>query len=395
MFHRIRRDALPALHLAAIVTVFASAPGCEESAPPAAAPPPVEVETAQLVAQDIPVTFEFVGRTASSQRVEIRARVNGFLDEIAYEEGAAIEKGDVLFRIDPAPFNARLQAAQAELAQQEARLENAQALLERIEPLAAAEAVSQKELDDARGRMREAAAAVEAATARVNESDLNLGYTTIKSPVTGLAGEASQREGAYITGASGALTYVARIDPIWVEFSVSETQALRSVRSQRDGVVVYPEEGAFDVEIILSDGIPHDQTGRITFSDATVDERTGTFLVRADIPNPEHDLRPGQYVRVLLHGARRPNAIAAPQRAIRQSPKGAFAWVVTEQGVAEQRPVTTGPWLGDRWIIESGLKDGERVVVGSSPGLQAGAEVTIVRISRTDDDASKTDGSEP
>ncbi|MEM1329568.1 MAG: efflux RND transporter periplasmic adaptor subunit [Planctomycetota bacterium] len=358
---------------------------CAEPPPPPQEPPPREVEVAQLTASDLPFAFEFVGRTASSQRVEIRARVNGFLDQIAYEEGAQVNEGDLLFQIDKKPFEAALRAATAELAQQQARLDNAEALLARIEPLAEENAVAQKELDDAQASVREAAAAVEAASAKVFESELDLGYTEIRSPLSGVTGEATEREGAYLGLSSPALTYVARLDPIWVEFSISEAQALRGERRVREGKVVYPEDRAFNVSIVLQDGTKFPAQGRISFADATVDERTGTFLVRAEIPNTEQTLHPGQYVRVLVEGAFQPDAIVAPQRAVQIGPKGAFVWVVDPQGKAERRPVSTGQWEGDGWVIEEGLQSGDRVIVNGALGLQPGTPLSIVAIATSGD----------
>ncbi len=355
--------------------------GCGDDAPTAATdPPPRNVDVVQVEARDLPATFEFVGRTASSQRVEIRARVSGFLDEIAYEEGAPVEAGDVLFRIDPSPFEARLRGTRAELAQQQARLENAETLLERIRPLAEVDAVARKELDDAESAVRTAAAAVESAASRVFEAELDLGYTTITAPVGGLTGAATQREGAFVGNLAAPLTYVARVDPIWVEFSVAETQVLRGRTSVARGAVAYPEDGDFDVAIALADGTEHPETGRVTFADATVSETTGTFLVRAEIPNPDRSLRPGQYVRVFLRGATRPDAIAVPQRAVFEGPRGAYVWVVDREGSAERRPVTTGPWAGDAWVIESGLEPGDRVVTDGTVGLQPGVPLSIVGI---------------
>jgi membrane fusion protein (multidrug efflux system) len=355
---------------------------CERDgiAAPPFTPPPRPVEILQVTASDIPVQFEFVGRTESSQRVEIRSRVAGYLDEIAYGEGEFVEADQVLFRIDPAPFESRLRAAEAELAQHQARLENALALLTRIEPLAEMEAVAAKELDDARGRVREATAAVEGAASRVFDAELNLGYTTITAPVRGLTGAASQREGAYISGTTGPLTYVARVNPIWVEFSVTETQLLRSVRSEESGAIRYPDRSEFGVVIELADGTRHPEIGRISFADASVNTRTGTVLVRAEIPNPRETLRPGQYVRLFLRGAVRPGAIAVPQRAVREGPRGPYIWVVNADGKAEQRPVALGPWYGDDWIIEGGLKPGDRVVVNGTVGLHPGAPLMITRI---------------
>ncbi len=363
--------------------------GCDRGAPrPAPEPPPREVEIVQVLPRDLRVDFSFVGRTESSQRVEIRARVAAYLDEISFEEGGFVEEGELLFRLDPAPFESRLRGAQAALAQQQARLDNARALLARIEPLAAAEAVAAKELDDARGRVNEAAAAVEGASAGVFDAELNLEYTEIRSPVGGLTGAATQREGAYISLATPALTYVARIDPMWVEFSVTETQVLRAARQGTDGSVAYPPRGEFLVSVELSDGRVHPETGRISFTDATVSAQTGAVQVRAEIPNSARTLRPGQFVRVTLRGAYRPGAITVPRRAVAEGPPGPYVWVVGREGRAEQRPVFLGPWAGESWVIESGLSDGDRVVVNGRMGLRVGTALAVVRILPLDGDAN-------
>ena len=383
---RLATGLAPALALASPLL-----PACHRPPPPAAAAPVArEVEVAQVAPRDLPVAFEFVGRTASSQRVEIRARVAGFLEEIAYAEGEAVAPGDLLFRLDPKPFEARLQAARAELAQQQARLDNARALLDRVRPLAAENAVAQKELDDAEGRVAEASAAVEAAGARVFSAELDLSYTRITAPAPGLGGEATQREGAYISASTPPLTTVSRIDPIWVEFSVSETQALRAVRAEAVGRVLPPADGNFEVGIVLADGTEHPHVGRVTFADATINSQTGTFRIRAELPNPDRTLRPGQFVLVFLRGATRPDAIVVPQRAVQEGRRGAFVWVVDRDGQAEQRPVEPGPWHGDGWIIEDGLAEGDRVLSSGTVGLRPGTPLSIVGISRDPAAADRT-----
>lgn len=357
--------------------------GCDDERAPAAAPPPArEVEVVQLTAADLPAVFEYVGRTASSQRIEIRARVAGYLDEIAYIEGGPVKTDEVLFRIDAKPFEAHLRAAQAAAAQQQSRVDNAEALLARVKPLAEANAVAQKELDDALSRVNESRAALEGAQANVYQAELDLGYTTIRSPIDGVSGAARQREGAYIGIGAAPLTYVARIDPIWVEFSVSEADVLAGRRAERAATLRLPEDGRYEVAIAQADGLEHPHRGRISFADATIDERTGTFLVRAEVPNPDHALRPGQYVQVALHGATRPNRIAVPQKAVQQSQRGPFVWVVNAQSQAEQRPVTLGPWHGDQWIIQEGLSADDRVITGPLVGLRPGMPVNIVSIAR-------------
>ena len=240
-----------------------------------------EVTVIKIEPQDTPVVSEFVAKTASSRRVEIRSRVEGFLDKRTYREGTMVEVGQVLFEMDPKPFEAQLNAARAELAQQQARLDTAKTNLNRVRPLAKKKAVAQKELDDALGIYRESAAAVEQATARVVQAELDLGYCTIISPVKGLSSFAVMREGAYVGVGESLLTYVAQIDPMWVEFSVSENQLLRRRSEVASGTMKEPPDNDYVVEIVLADGTVYSHTGHITFADASLSEETGTFLIRA------------------------------------------------------------------------------------------------------------------
>jgi membrane fusion protein (multidrug efflux system) len=359
--------------------------GCMNSDQPGTetVPQSVPVTAITVEASDVPVTIEFVGKTASSRRVEIRSRVEGFLESREYREGTLVREGQVMFQMDRKPFEAQLQAARAELAQQQARLANAESNLTRIRPLAEKNAVAKRELDDALGIYRSSAAAVEAAQAKVVQAELNLGYTTISSPVTGISSFATQQEGAYVGIGSSLLTYVAQIDPIWIEFSVSENQILQGRAEEAAGRIRMPVGENFDVEVVLADGSIYPETGRITFADASISETTGTFLLRAELPNPlrgdqrDDQLRPGQFVRVRLKGALRPNAILVPQRAVQQGAGGSFVWVIDKQGKAEFRPVSTGNWFGDEWFIDQGLKDRETVVVDGALKLRAGAPVKI------------------
>ena len=343
------------------------------------APPPLPLVTVhQVEARDTPVTLVFVGKTKSSRRVEVRSRVEGFLEKRLYQEGSLVEEGQPLFRMDSRPFKAALQAAEAELAQQEALLATAETNLKRVRPLARQNAVAQKELDDALGSYRTAAAAVEAARAKVTQARLNLGYTLIKSPVTGASSFAIKREGAYIgIGTDSLLTYVAQLEPMWVEFSVSENQTLKLQKQVRLGLLREPPDGNFEVEVVMADGSLYPHRGQITFSDVALSEMTGTFLIRAEVANPDHELRPGQFVRANIKGAVRPNAILVPQRAVQQGAKGSFVWVIDENGKAEFRPVEVGPWYEDQWFIDKGLEDGETVVVDGALRLRAGVPVRI------------------
>jgi len=350
--------------------------GCSEETGEAGGSAPA-VTVIKIEPADTPVAFEFVGKTASSRRVEIRSRVEGFLDKREYLEGSMVEAGQVLFVMDKKPFEAQLQAAEAELAQQQARKETALINLNRVRPLAKKKAVAEKELDDARGLFREAAAAVEQAGARVVQAELDLGYCTITTPVSGLSSFAVMREGAFVGMGESLLTYVAQLDPMWVEFSVSENQILRHIDSVKQGIFRNPVDQNFVVEIVLADGSVYPHTGKITFTDASLSEATGTFLIRAEVDNPDNELRPGQFVRARLKGGVRPDAILVPQQAVQQGAKGSFVWVVDAAGTAEFRPVTVGPWHDKDWFIDTGLAAGDTVVTSGALRLRAGVPVKI------------------
>ncbi|MFV1958325.1 MAG: efflux RND transporter periplasmic adaptor subunit [Planctomycetota bacterium] len=375
------RTVRRALGTAALAALLGTTASCGKEAPAVqAAPPPAKVTAVVVEARDTPITHEFVGKTASSRRVEIRSRVEGFLDKRSYVEGEMVKKGDVLFQVDPRPFQAQVDAAKAALAQQEARLFTTERNLSRIRPLVERKAVAQKDLDDAEGLYRAAQAAVEGAKAIVVQAELELGYTTIHSPLSGLSSYALKREGAYLGfGAQSLLTYIAQIDPMWVEFSVSENQILDLRAQAEKGRIVPPKNGDYVVRIVLANGTRYPEEGKITFADASLSEKTGTFLLRAEIENPERLLRPGQFVHVKLGGAIRPEAILIPQRAVLQGAKGSFVWVVDDTDKVELRPVTLGPWRGQDWIIDGGLEDGETVVVDGGQKLRAGQHVEIVQ----------------
>jgi len=361
--------------LLTLLLVFISS-GCSEQSGEMKAGVP-DVTVIRIEPQDTPVSIEFVGKTASSRRVEIRSRVEGFLDKRSYVEGSMVEAGQVLFEMDKKPFEAQLNFTRAELAQQQARLETARTNLNRIRPLAKKKAVAQKELDDAEGFYRESAAAVEQAKARMVQAELELGYCTIQTPVTGLSSFAVMQEGAYVGLGDSLLTYVAQLDPMWVEFSVSENQMLKHRDSVNKGLLRDPDGQDFLVEVVLADGLVYPHTGKITFADASLSEATGTFLIRAEVDNPKKQLRPGQFVRARLTGAVRPDAILVPQQAVQQGARGSFVWIVDAEGKAEFRPVTVGPWHGKDWFIDAGLAAGDTVVVTGGLKLRAGAPVKV------------------
>jgi membrane fusion protein (multidrug efflux system) len=227
------------------------------------------------------------------------------------------------------------------------------------------------------------AAAVVKAGAEVEQARLNLGYTTIYSPVNGFSSYARVQEGAYVNLQNSLLTYVVQADPIWVNFSVSENDMLKYRGQTEQGQLRVPRNGAYEVEVVLGDGSVFPQRGRITFADAEYNPQTGTFLVRATLPNPGAVLRPGQFVRVHLRGAVRPRAIVVPQRTVQQGAKGHFVWAVTKDGKAEPRPVTVGDWIGNDWFITSGLQAGDKVVVEGGMALRPGEPVRVKARAKT------------
>jgi len=338
----------------------------------------IAVTVMTIAARDTPVDFEFTAQTQSSREVEIRARVDGFLDKRVYTEGQLVHAGQTLFLMDPKPFEAVLQSARGQLAQQQARLTVAKANLARVVPLVAQNALSQKERDDAIGNEKEAEAAVIAAKGQVQTAELNLSYTTIKSPLTGLSSFARQQDGSYVTAAAtGLLTTVYQLDPMWVNFSISENELLAYRDQIEKKQLRFPANDEFEVTVVLADGTVFPARGRINFANPAFSTQTGTFLVRAAFANAQGGLRPGQFVRARVSGAVRPNAILVPQRAVLQGSKSHFVWVVESDSKGHQRVVETGSWHGDDWFITDGLKPGERIVVDGAIRVVADTPLKI------------------
>ena len=354
------------------ITILA---GCKK-AQQAEMPPP-EVTVMDIVQQDVPVTFEYVAQTQSSRQVNIQARVSGFLDKRVYTEGSIVKAGQVLFLMDKKPFQAQLSGAAAALARQKAAMETTRLNLERTKPLAALNALSKKDLDDATGAFESAAAAVDQAKAQLDTAQLNLSYCTISSPVAGITSAALQQDGTYINMMNSQLTTVAVLSPMWVNFSLSENE-MHEYRNQiAKGLLISPKDGNYHVEVILVDGSIFPYTGKITFAAPSYDSKTGTFLIRVNVDNPDGVLKPNQYVRARLQGAIRPKAILVPQRAVQQGAKGHFIWVLGKDNKVEPRPVVVGDWHGNDWFISQGLKAGEKIVVDGVLTLRPGAQVVV------------------
>ena len=355
------------------------AAGCSKEAAEQQRPAPV-VTVMAVTPQAIPYGVSFVAQTESSRQVDIVARVSGFLDRIAYKEGELVQEGQLLFQLDPKPFQAQLDAAKGELLAQQARHTTAAANLSRVKPLAQQNALSQADLDKTQGEFDASRAAVFSAQAKVKEAELNLGYTTIRSPVTGFSGRALQRQGAYINavGDSAKLSFVSAVEPMWVNFSMSQNQLAQMRDLAQKGELVLPKNQNFEVELVLSDGKPYGHTGKISFADPTFSQDTGSFQVRAVLPNPKRELRPGMFVTANVMGGTRPNAIVVPQLAVQQASKGHVVYVIKEDGSAELRPVVVGDYSGEQGIlIASGLQAGDRVVVDGALKVVPGQPVKI------------------
>jgi membrane fusion protein, multidrug efflux system len=337
--------------------------------------PPAEVSVITTAPETLPVTWEYVGQTAGSREVEVRARVTGILLSRNFREGERVKKGQSLFTIDPAPFQAAVARAEADVVAAQARLEQARRNAARLKPLYAEKAVSQKEYDDAVSSEAIGAADVKAAQARLTEAKLSLEYTRVEAPVSGITTRALPSEGTLVSGPSVLLTSVVQVDPMWVNFGMPDNEQARIQKEAQEGTLKLPRN--FEVELRFADGSVYGQRGKVDFADVRVSTATGTREARAEIPNPDGALRPGQFVRVVLKGATRPNAITVPQRAVLEGPQGKFVYVVDEKGTAQARPVQAGQWAGERWIITSGLQGGERVIVDGVMKIGPGAPVKV------------------
>jgi membrane fusion protein (multidrug efflux system) len=295
--------------------------------------------------------------------------------ERVYREGEPVKAGQLLFRIDPAPYQAAVDEAKASLAEEQAHLAQAERDEKRLGPLVEKKAVSRKEFDDAVSARESAAATVESAKARQRSAQLDLGYTRIVSPISGISGRAIRSEGSLVNTTSDSLmTHVSQSEPMWAIFSLSDRE-INAVRTalRAQGI---PESG-LKVDLLLPDGSRYDRPGAINFSGSLIDPQTGTVESRAEFPNPEGRLLTGQFVRVSLAGVVRRGAITVPQRAIQQGQQGKFVFVIGADDTAEARPIVPGDWQKEDWVVESGLAAGDRVVVDGAVKLRPGAKVRI------------------
>jgi len=330
--------------------------------PGGGAPPamPVAVVTARF--SNVPVVIESVGRAEGSKEVEVRARVTGLIEQQRYHEGDRVKANAPLFLIEQAPFEIALAQARATLLQESARLEQARRDAKRLGPLIEQHAVSQKDFDDAASAQRVAEASVAQAQAQLRQAELNLSYTRVVSPITGITGRAEKSQGSLVSPSDGLLTRVTQTDPIWVRFSFSESE-LAQLRGGSAGAV----------KLLSADGTPLGGAGKLNFAGSTVDAQLGTVQLRAEFANPDLLVLPGQFVRAQVHAGEE-RAVVVPQAAVFNGERGKAVWTVKD-GKALPAPVDVGAWVGDGWAVRKGLNEGDAVIVDNLLKLRPGAPV--------------------
>jgi membrane fusion protein (multidrug efflux system) len=377
-----------------VCTVFAlllglAACGKEPAPPP---PPPPEVKAATVIERDVPIYLEAIGETRGNTEIEIRARVEGFVESVDFEEGTLVQKGQLLYTLDPRPFEAAVARSRANLAEADADLARARQDVARYEPLVAKNAISRQEYETAVAVERAQASAVEAARASAQSAELDLSYTRVLAPETGLVGKTEVYPGTLVgRGQSTLLTRISKVDPINARFTLPErdylTYAKRNEeRTSRAGVNL-------PIELVLADGSVHPHTGRFVFVDRAVDPRTGTILLEASFPNPGGIVRPGQYARVRAAVDLKRSAILVPQRAVQEMQGTYSVAVVGADNTIEIRMVQTGERVGSLWVIDSGLEAGERIVVEGLQKVRPGITVNAETVSITDGEGPAAPGS--
>jgi len=341
----------------------------------AAAPPPPDVDVVTVQSADVPLYTEWIGTLDGYVNAQIRAQVSGYLMAQDYKEGAQIKKGDLLFHIDPRPFQAALDQAKGQLAQAEAQFDKTELDVERYTPLAKEKAISQEELVDAEHASLVAKAAVASAKAAVETAELNLEFTKITSPIDGIAGLAQAQIGDLVGPASGELTAVSTVDPIKVYFTFTEASYMDYMNNYSDETKRAEHERDLELELILANGTVYPHKGKFYFADRQVDVRTGALRVAGLIPNPGRVLRPGQFARVRARTQIRTGALAVPQRAVMELQGNYQVAVVDAANKVSIRSVKVSDRIGNMWIVEEGLKPGEQVIVEGTQKARAGTVV--------------------
>jgi membrane fusion protein (multidrug efflux system) len=369
----MRRSAQAARLLPVLLQLPLLLVACNKEEVDAAPPPPPEVIVSQVVQRDVPIYMEALGQTRGSNEVEIRARVEGFLETVEFREGSLVEKGQLLYTIDPRPLQAVLARAQAAKAEAEANLARARQDVSRYEPLVEKNAISREEYETAVAIEHAAVAGLDAAIAEVESANLDLGFCRVESPISGMVGKSEVHPGTLIRRVQATMmTQVSTLDPIHVRVTISEREYLEFARKV---AAAGQPEGRGEFELILADGSTHEQAGKLVFVDRAVDPRTGTILIEVSFPNPGGLVRPGQYARVRVATETKPGALLVPQRAVQET-QGLYNVAIVGAGdKIEMRTVHPAERVGDLWRIEYGLAPGERIVVDGLQKVRPGIVV--------------------
>jgi membrane fusion protein (multidrug efflux system) len=343
-----------------IVPVLFAGCGSEKAQPPLA---PL-VETVTIRPQPVPNMIELPGRIQAVRSAEVRARTDGIVQRRLFEEGTIVPAGAALFQIDARDYRAQVQQAQGTLQRAQALRDNAQAVVRRYTPLISDRAVSGQEFDSARSDLTQAQGQVTEGKAALDRSRLQLGFTTVRAPIAGRAGRAEVTEGALVSGGQATLmTRIDQITPVYAVFSQSNAAILDLLQRSRSGAIKLPSPHSVAVRLVLENGAEYPVAGRIDFAGANVDPATGTQTIRARIDNPQQLLAPGQFVRGRIEAGTIPDGIVVPARAVQFKGEQASVYVLGQDGSLASRPITLGTLRGGQWIVASGLKAGERVIV--------------------------------
>jgi len=373
---------LAAVAVPLVLSAVLSLAGCGSSAPPpkAGAAAPAEVGVVTVKARPVTLTTELPGRTTPSRIAEVRPQVGGIIQARRFQEGGQIEAGQVLYQIDPAPYQAAYDSAEASLTRSRATMERARLKAERYANLIKAKAVSQEDHDDAAAALKEAAAGVAVDQAALAAARINLAYTTVTSPIAGRVGRSAVTQGALVTANQDlTLATVQQLDPIYVDLTQSSAQLLRLRRALDDGRLEREPGVLPKVSLILEDGTRYPHAGRLEFSEVTVDAGTGAVTMRASFPNPDHVLLPGMFVRATVEEGVRKDAILVPQQGVQRDRRGnPTALVLTEDGKVEQRTLQTDRTIGDQWLVDSGLEPNDRLIVDGIQKVRPGDEALAV-----------------
>lgn len=340
----------------------------EDAAQAGAAMPPMPVSVITLQPTSVPISAESVAQTEGAKEVEIRPRVGGILLKKLFEEGAPIKAGQTMFLIDPVPFQIALSNAKAQLAQQKARLEQTQREAQRLQGLVATQSISQREADNATSDNTLARAGLAQFEAAVREAELNLSYTSVTSPISGIAGRFELSEGALVNANTSLLTKVSQITPIWVRFSLSDNEL-----AQLGGPLT--QANVKNVSLILPNGEEYTKKGQLNFAASSIDPQLGTQQLRAEFKNEDKRLLPGQFMRVRVVTGHKDGVFVVPQTAVIANDQGKFVYVANEKNEATLTPVVTGNWVGKDWVILSGLGAGDKVIVDNIIKMRPGASI--------------------